>query len=118
MLSDADLVAGDGEAARLVSYIRQDESPHVGYLRTALTELRDRTLIDQSGKHRSGAAIIGGFFDFAFAQSVGANRRAAVTSANEEVERSLEGNRRRDSILEQFHALGTDETPDASGPVA
>ena len=31
--SDADLVAGDGEAARLVSYIRQDESPHVEYLR-------------------------------------------------------------------------------------
>jgi hypothetical protein len=111
VLSDADLVAGDGEAARLVSYIRQDESPHVGYLRTALTELRDRTLIDQSGRRRSGTAVIGGFFDHAFAQSVGANRRAAVTSATEEVERALEGNRRRASILEQFHALGSDETP-------
>ncbi len=42
-MSDAELVAGDGEAARLVSFIRADETPHVGYLRTALTEMRDRT---------------------------------------------------------------------------
>ena len=33
VLSDPDLVAGDGEAARLVSYIRADETPHVEYLR-------------------------------------------------------------------------------------
>ena len=36
LLADPDLVAGDGAAARLVSYIRQDESPHVAYLATAL----------------------------------------------------------------------------------
>ena len=30
------LVAGDGEAARLVSYIRADETPHVEYIRTVL----------------------------------------------------------------------------------
>ncbi|HEX6311163.1 MAG TPA: hypothetical protein VF152_06020, partial [Acidimicrobiia bacterium] len=35
VLSDTDLVAGDGEAARVVSYIRQDETPHVEYLKTA-----------------------------------------------------------------------------------
>jgi hypothetical protein len=107
VLADVGLVAGDGEAARLVSYIRQDESPHVGYLRTALTELRDRTLIDRSGRRHPGQKIIGGFFDYAFDQSVGANRQAAVDSARSEVERALEGNRRRASILEQFHALGS-----------
>jgi len=42
-MSDSELVAGDGEAARLVSYIRADETPHVGYLSTALSELRART---------------------------------------------------------------------------
>ena len=36
LLSDPDLVAGDGDGARLVSYIRQDEAPHVAYLATAL----------------------------------------------------------------------------------
>ena len=36
----AKAVDGDGEAARIVSYIRADETPHVEYLRTALTEMR------------------------------------------------------------------------------
>ena len=44
LLADRELVAGDGEAAKLVSYIRTDESPHVEYLRTTLSEMRDRTL--------------------------------------------------------------------------
>ena len=34
VLSDTDLVAGDGEAAALVGCIRTDETPHVDYLRT------------------------------------------------------------------------------------
>ncbi len=49
-MSDTELVAGDGEAARLVSYIRADESPHVGYLRTALSEMRDRTWVGEGGQ--------------------------------------------------------------------
>ncbi len=32
-----------------MSYIRADETPHVEYLRTALTEMRDRTWIGTSG---------------------------------------------------------------------
>ena len=52
LLADPDLVAGDGEGARLVSYIRADETPHVDYLRTALSELRDRTIV---GRRRAQA---------------------------------------------------------------
>ena len=33
----------------LVSYIRADETPHVGYLRTALSEMRDRTWVGEGG---------------------------------------------------------------------
>ena len=36
------------------SYIRADETPHVGYLKTALTEMRDRTWIGTTGKKHSG----------------------------------------------------------------
>ena len=49
-LADPDLVAGDGQAADLVSYIRADETPHVEYLKTALTEMRDRTWVGASGQ--------------------------------------------------------------------
>ena len=45
LLADEARVAGDGEAARLVSYIRADETPHVEYLKTVLTEMRDRTFV-------------------------------------------------------------------------
>ena len=48
-LSDPDLVAGDGVAGRLVAYIRADETPHVAYLATALTEIRDRTWVGEDG---------------------------------------------------------------------
>ncbi|HXQ19657.1 MAG TPA: hypothetical protein VN781_08540 [Acidimicrobiales bacterium] len=113
VLSDTELVSGEGEAARLVSYIRQDEAPHVGYLRTALTELRDRTLIDLAGRRHPGQQVIGDFWDYAFAQSVGGNRRAAVESARREVEGALAHHRRRASILEEFHALGSVPSPEA-----
>ena len=61
--SDTDLVAGDGAAADLVRYVRADETPHVDYLRTALTEMRDRTFVGESGRqhpgHRSDRHAVG-----------------------------------------------------------
>ncbi|HWW55219.1 MAG TPA: hypothetical protein VNY84_15685, partial [Acidimicrobiales bacterium] len=42
LLSDTELTGGEGQAAKLVSYIRADESPHVEYLKTVLSEIRDR----------------------------------------------------------------------------
>src|SRR5947209_1265905 len=47
VLADNELVAGDGAASRLVSYIRADEAPHVEYLKTTLSELRDRTFVTE-----------------------------------------------------------------------
>ena len=58
VLSDTDLVAGEA-AARLVSYIRQDETPHVEYLKTALTEMRERTFVGESGRKYPGTEIVG-----------------------------------------------------------
>ncbi|MBV8302619.1 MAG: hypothetical protein JOZ04_00305, partial [Acidimicrobiia bacterium] len=49
VLSDTELVAGDGAASRLVSYIRTDEAPHVEYLKTTLSEMRDRTFVTEAG---------------------------------------------------------------------
>src|SRR5690349_9810062 len=74
VLSDPDLVAGAGEAASLVSYVRADETPHVDYLRTALTEMRDRTFVGASGRKIPGAEVIGTLWETALAQSLGPNR--------------------------------------------
>jgi hypothetical protein len=105
VLADRDLVAGDGAAAALVSYVRADETPHVEYLRTALTEMRDRTFVGESGCRIAGGRVIGEIWDGALAQSLGANRENFVRTATNEVEHALESHPRRAEVLEGFHAL-------------
>jgi hypothetical protein len=114
LLSDTDLVAGDSEAARIVSYIRADETPHVEYLKTALTEMRDRTFIGESGKKLAGADVITRIWDTALTESRETRRPAILRTTLAEVEHALAGNRRRDEILEGFHACGS-LRPDANG---
>jgi len=82
LLSDSDLVAGDGDAARLVSYIRQDEAPHVDYLRTSLSEMRARTFTGTKKNH-SGDDVIGTIWDTTLAESraLGDMRNKAVYDA-------------------------------------
>src|SRR5688572_24268104 len=74
VLADPDLVAGDGEAARLVSYIRADEAPHVAYLATVLSEMRDRTFVTTLGPTIPGTTVIGALWDRAVAESLGPRR--------------------------------------------
>ena len=114
VLSDTDLVAGEGEAARIVSFIRADETPHVEYLKTALTEMRDRTIIGESGRKHAGTDVIATIWNTALNESREVRRPALLKATLAEVEYALDGNRRRDEILEGFHACGT-LRPDASG---
>jgi hypothetical protein len=107
VLSDDELVAGDGEAARIVSYIRKDETPHVEYLRTALTEMRDRTFVGESGRRIPGREVVGTLWDAALQDSLGARRLQNMRTAVDELEYALDAHPRRDDILEEFHALGS-----------
>lgn len=108
-MSDTDLVGGEGAAARLVSYIRADETPHVGYLRTALTEMRDRTWIGESGRTYSGADLIDRLWQPLLADSLGPGRRATRVSALGEVEHWCANHRNGADLLAEFHSLNTDE---------
>ncbi|HVE94603.1 MAG TPA: hypothetical protein VNB24_06750 [Acidimicrobiales bacterium] len=106
-LSDTDLTAGDGDAARLVSYIRADETPHVEYLKTTLSEMRDRTFVGKSGKKHAGTKVVGQLWDAAITSSLGERREQNLKLTLREVEHALEGDPRRDQILEGFHAKGS-----------
>jgi hypothetical protein len=103
VLSDNELVAGEGDAARIVSFIRQDETPHVEYLRTALTEMRDRTFVGVSGRKHAGDEVVGSLWDRAVTGSIAASLNHEFTL--NELDLALAGNPRRDSILEGFHSL-------------
>jgi hypothetical protein len=105
-MSDAELVGGDGEAARLVSYIRSDETPHVGYLRTALSEMRDRTWLGDGGTRYAGTDMIGRIWGPLLAQSLGPGRQEGRRAALGEVEHWCGQHRRGSDILAEFHSLG------------
>jgi hypothetical protein len=110
VLSDSDLVAGDAEGAKLVSYVRADETPHVDYLRTALTEMRDRTFVGESGRKIPGTQVIGELWAAALEQSLGVGRENFVRTAMAEVEHALADHPRRAEVLEGFRALGVKES--------
>ena len=74
VLAKTDLVAGDGEGAKLVSYVRADETPHVEYLKTVLSEMRDRTIVGDAGKKHDGTELIGAVWERALVRVA---RRAA-----------------------------------------
>lgn len=105
-MSDTHLVAGEGEAARLVSYIRADETPHVRYLRTALSEMRDRTWIGEGGRPHQGRAMIDRIWEPLLAQSLGPAREEGRRAAMAEVEHWCAQRRNGADILAEFVALG------------
>ena len=106
LLADRDLVAGEGEAARLVSCIRADETPHVEYLRTSLTEMRDRTFLTTDGVKRSGSEVIGTIWDLLLAESMGSVETANRNSFRNELVRTLEGRADAKDLMAEFDALG------------
>jgi hypothetical protein len=105
-MSDAELVAGDGEAAALVSFIRADETPHVGYLRTALSEMRDRTWVGEEGTTHAGTEMIGRIWGPLLAQSLGPARDEARRATRGEVEHWCATRKNGDDILAEFNSLG------------
>lgn len=105
-LSDDDLVRGEGEAARLVTYIRADETPHVDYLRTALTELRDRTWIGESGRTYPGIELLPRLWDPLLTHSRTVGRDESRRAALGEVEFWCATRPDGATLLEEFLALG------------
>lgn len=107
LLADPDLVAGDGEGARIVSYIRADETPHVEYLRTALSELRDRTVVGEGGRRHAGSDLVADLWDRALAQSTGPNRQATLETTWREVRHAVGDRPGAADLLARFDALGS-----------
>lgn len=125
VLSDTELVAGGGEAAKLVSYIRADETPHVAYLGTVLSEMRDRTWVGDTGTHHDGAEMIETIWNAALDLSVGGGRQQFIGTAVNELRHAIDARSDADDLFEEFLSLGTvrqrddgawiDDTDDRAG---
>ncbi|HEV3264160.1 MAG TPA: hypothetical protein VG014_01470 [Acidimicrobiales bacterium] len=107
VLSDTELVAGDGAAATLVSYIRADETPHVAWLRTALSEMRDRTWVGESGRTYDGAAMIEKLWDRALENSLLLRRQENLQFFMQEIEEAVDGRSDGADLIEEMLGLGT-----------
>ena len=106
MLAKIDLVAGDGQGAKLVSYVRADETPHVEYLKTVLSEMRDRTIVGDAGKKHDGTELIGAVWERALSDSLGVRRQLGINQTIGELDHVLTSNPRRADILDRFHEFG------------
>jgi hypothetical protein len=107
LLGDADLVAGDGTAGTLVSYIRSDETPHVAWLRTALSEMRDRTWVGTSGRRYDGQEMIGLLWDRALSDSLVLRRQENLNFVMDQVVEALAGRADGEDIVDEMLSLGS-----------
>jgi hypothetical protein len=107
VLADTNRLAGDGFAAKLISYVRQDENPHVAYLGTTLSEMRDRTWLGRDGSHHEGAEMIGTLWEASLEQSINQGRQDFLAMAVREVRAGLEGRPDADDLFDEFLSLGS-----------
>jgi len=106
VLGDPALFGRHEEARALIGYIQQDETPHVGYLATALAELRCRRIAVGSGETVPGSDVVDHARDRIVGFQAGARHRANVELRTQIVERCVANHPRREALLAEFRALG------------
>lgn len=89
-----------------MSYIRADETPHVEYLRTSLTEMRDRTFRLSDGTTMAGRDVISAIWDPALNDSLTTRRTEFVSMMGHELERAVAGRPDADDLLDELGTLG------------
>jgi len=113
LLSNPEVSAEPVRAADLVRYVQADESPHVEYLRTALSELRARTLRRADGGTMPGGEAV----DRVLHRILHAMTRTRPREQREDLRATLAADMRAaadpEGLLEAFDALETPWTPPA-----
>jgi len=102
VLGDGELFPRHNEASTLIGYIQQDEAPHVGYLATALAELRCRTLVGATGADMPGRDLIDRARDTIVAFQTGPRHRANVEFRMQVIEQCVADHPRRDVLRDAF----------------
>ncbi|MFI5308055.1 MAG: hypothetical protein ACHQ53_11915 [Polyangiales bacterium] len=105
LLSDPEVSAKPKEAGAMVSYIRADESPHVEYLRAALSEARARTLRTEDGKTIAGATVVDGLLHHILTRTGSQRPREQRDDTRGAVERAVSAGQTSKGLLEAFDAL-------------
>jgi len=105
VLSDPEVSAEPAKAGAMVDYIRQDESPHVEYLRTGLSEVRMRTLRTVDGKTIAGREVVDGILHHILHRMGESRPREQRDDTRGALLTAIERGEAKQSLLEQFDAL-------------
>jgi hypothetical protein len=105
LLSDPKVSAKPKEAGAMVQYIEADESPHVEYLRTALSELRTRTLRTVDGATLSGQTAVDGLMHHILSRVAKNRPREQRDDTRNALATAIEAGSAKKSLLEEFDAL-------------
>jgi hypothetical protein len=112
ILSDPEVSDAPDDAGNLVRYIRSDESPHVEYLRTALSEIQARTLLTLDGKPVSGRKVVNDLAERAIRTMLRQRLNQRPVMARDLI-RKTANVKDIDELMRQFDALDTPWTPPA-----
>ena len=105
-MSSAPEVAGG-----MVENIRADESPHVEYLRTALSEVRARTLRTVDGGEIDGRVVVDGLIHRVLSQMTRNRRNDQRDDIRDGLLAAMEGTANANALLEEFDSLDSVWTP-------
>jgi len=113
VLSDPEVSAAPEVAGTMVAHIRADEAPHVEYLRTALSEVRARTIRCVDGTTIDGRTVVDGLLHRVL-DGMRRNRRAdQEDDLREGLMAALKETANPDALAEEFESLTTKWTPPA-----
>jgi hypothetical protein len=114
LLSDPAVSAQPERAGAMVGYIRSDESPHVEYLRTALSETRTLRLRTEDGRILAGADVVDGLMHHVLKRMIETRPREQRDDMRSSVVAAIEAGQAGTSLLDEFDALAPTWIPPAS----
>lgn len=113
LLSNPKVSAAPEAAGEMVQHIRADESPHVEYLRTALSELRLRTLRTVDGKTIAGRAVVDGLLHAILREITRSRPQEQRDDLRESLADAIKTAANPQRLLAELDALETGWTPPA-----
>jgi hypothetical protein len=113
VLSNPRVSAAPEAAGAMVDHIRADESPHVEYLRTALSELRARTLRTVDGRTIPGRTVVDGLLHRILGELARNRPREQRDDLRESLLEAMKAAAHPAALLEEFDALETPWNPPA-----
>jgi hypothetical protein len=111
LLSNPEVSAAPQAAGDMVRFVKRDEKPHVEYLRTALSELRARTVRTVDGGTLPGREVVDGLLHRILREITRNRPREQREDIRESLIQAMQVAADPKALLEEFDALESKWTP-------